>query len=412
MMRLLIFSMICIVYTSCGANHNAENHPVNSDVDFEKNDYEKITHSNNTLGFDMLQHVEPNESDNLFISPTSLYMAMLMIYNGADGETKNEIETVLNLEDISRDEANKANASLLSMLDKNTDHIQLDLAQSIWVNNDFTLQGDYQTVNKDYLHADVHSMDTSEEASVDKINEWVKTATHDKITDIIEPPLHKDTVALLLNAIYFNGDWTFPFDPEKTEDETFYLENGTQTNVKMMALHGDELAYMENNMFQAVSLPYGDGQMSMKIFLPKVDNGLTTFTKELTSDNWQRWQDEFTEQEGTVHLPKFEIDYETSLNQTMIDLGIQTAFTEDAEFPYMIQEDDPINISEIKQKTYINIDETGTEAAGATSAEMQTTSAPINEPFSITINKPFFITITDDDTDTILFMGAIKKPCE
>src|SRR5699024_9859616 len=253
--RLLMFSIIFLVCAGCGSEGNSGSELVNNDIDFERSDYKKITTANNLLGFNMLEQIEPDESGNIFISPTSLFMAILMAYNGADGVTKEEIESALRLEDIHLDEVNKANASLLAMLDKDTEHTQIQIGNSIWVSDAFNLQDSYININKDYLNADVHSIDISDKASADKINEWVQDATHDKIMNMVDPPLNQDMVALLLNAIYFNGDWTYPFDPDETTKQGFQTGDDSKTNVQMMKLHEDKLAYMENDTFQAVSLP-------------------------------------------------------------------------------------------------------------------------------------------------------------
>lgn len=410
MKRILVISTICLTFIGCGTKNSPETQSVNTDADFAKDDYEKITAANNDLGFHMLEHVD--DADNVLVSPTSLLMASSIMYNGADGKTKDEIAGALELEDIDQDEMNQANASLIEMLDKDTDDISMKLANSIWVSDDFRLKDAYKDVNKDYMDADVSTMDVADDASADKINDWVEEATNDKITDIVEAPLNQDTVAMLLNAVYFDGNWTYPFDPDDTTKESFHDRDGDTSDVNMMQLHEDELAYMENDTFQAVSLPYGDEEMSMNIFLPKDDNEVDDITDELTFDTWYEWMDEFKKEEGTLQLPRFEFDYETALNDTMQNLGIETAFTKDAEFPKMIQEDVPVQISKMKQKTYLKVDEKGTEAAGATSSEMETTSAPVDEPFSMTVDKPFFITITDDETEAILFMGTINNPEE
>lgn len=401
---------MCLVCTGCGTEDDPESRLVGNRVDFGAEDYKIMTTANNVLGFNLLDHVEPDESGNTFISPSSFFMAMLMVYNGADGVTKKEIGSALQLEGMDLDELNKANASLLDMLDKDTDHIQIQIANSIWVDDSFKLQDAYQKLNKDYLHADVNSIDVSDEASADKINGWVKDATDDTIANIIDPPLNKDMAALLLNGIYFKGDWTYPFNPDETEGHPFFPGSGKESEVEMMTLHEDDLAYMENDTFQAVSLPYGEGEMSMNIFLPKDDDGLKTFKKDITNDEWVEWMNEFREQEGTIQLPKFELEFETTLNDQVEKLGIKTALTKEADFSNMIKEDNPIKLSKIKQKTFLNVDETGTEAAGATSAEMETTSASIDEPFNMTVDKPFFMAITGDEMNIILFMGIINRP--
>ena len=400
----LLFASFLLVVTACGTGSKVLN-----DVMFEKDDYQKVVSANNELGFKLLGEVEGDENDNTFISPTSLLMALSMVYNGADGETKEEIAKTLQLEGIDVTDLNKANASLGSILKKDSDEIQVDIANSIWLNENFHFQDDFAQNNKDYFHAEITEIDLSDKDSAKQINDWVKASTSDKITEIVEAPLDDDLVTLLVNAIYFKGNWTNEFDKSHTEIRPFHLVDGTTKDVPLMTLY-KELAYMENEKFQAVTLPYGDEEMNMKVFLPKENTSLTQFKESLTSENWAAWDEEFLSQEGTILLPKFQIEYETLLKETLGKLGMHAAFMEDADFTKMIKEDRPVFISEVKQKTFIDVNEEGTEAAAVTSIDMKTTSMPIETPFEMEVNRPFFIAITDNETDTILFMGSIGNP--
>ena len=171
----------------------------------------------------------------------------------------------------------------------------------------------------------------------------------------------------------------------------------------------EELSYLETEKFQAVSLPYEDGKISMKVFAPKEGNSLAEFEKILTNENWDKWLSEFQLKEGTIILPKFQMDYEVLLNEPLQNLGMVTAFDERANFTKMIQESE-IMIDIIKQKTFIDVNEQGTEAAAVTSVEMVLEMASADEPFYMNVNRPFFITITDEETGTILFIGRIANP--
>jgi serine protease inhibitor len=306
-------------------------------------------------------------------------------------------------------ELNKANASLISILDRNSKNIQLNIANSIWLNKKFHFQTDFARNNRDYFQAKIQEIDINDGQSPKMINNWVKKSTKDKIEKIVDSPLDANLVPILINAIYFKGDWKDEFDKQQTEERTFYLADGTTKAVPLMTLT-KKLAYMENENFQTVSLPYGDGKISMKVFLPKENTNLVAFEKMLTNDNWKKWSSEFHEKEGTIMLPKFQLEYEVLLNEPLKRLGLTTAFDKGANFTKMIKENDPIWISKVKQKTFIDVNEEGTEAAGATSVEMKTESAIMDKPFHMEVNRPFFIVITDDDTGMILFMGAITNP--
>ena len=405
----LIFISLLIFTASCGLENQKGEVGISSHVDFGKNDYKKISSSNNQLGFELLSDVEANADGNIFISPTSLFMALSMIYNGADGVTKEEMAKVLHLDDMNVNELNKANASLISMLYSDSKQIQLNIANSIWLNKDFHFQTDFAQKTRDYFNANIQEIDLTDSKSQKMINDWVKKSTNNKIKEIIDSPLDPDLVTILINAIYFKGSWKDEFEKKYTEKRTFHLENGSTKEVPLMKLN-KKLPYMENERFQAVSLPYGDGEMSMKVFLPKENMSLEEFKNLLTDENWKEWLSQFHNEEGTILLPKFQMEYEVVLNETLKKLGMITAFEKEANFPKVIEENDPLRISLVKQKTFIDVNEEGTEAAAVTSIQMEKTSAPIDPPFYMEVNRPFFFTISDDRTNTILFMGAIANP--
>src|SRR5690625_4028808 len=409
----ILFSLGIFFAVTAGCGMNTEGDPssrkVADDVNFDIEDYKKIIPANNELGFNLLPEVEADHNGNTFISPASLFMAVSMIYNGADDVTKEEIAKTLNTKGISVNELNKANASLMAALKKETDDMQLHIANAIWLNEDFHFQKDFAQHNKDYFQAETEEIDISDDKSPVKINNWVSEMTNGKIKEIVDTPLNSDLVAMLINVFYFKGDWKSEFDKNETEVHPFHLEDDTTKDVALMKLTED-LAYLENEEFQAITLPYGEGEMSMKVFLPKENSSLKDFKETLTKQNWEVWNSEFRTQKGTILLPKFQIEYETLLNETLQHLGMKSAFDKDADFSQMIQEDNPVWISQVKQKTFIDVNEEGTEASAATSVEMETTSASIDEPFHMEVNRPFFIAIVDEETEAILFMGSINNP--
>lgn len=409
---LLLLAGLLVIATACGTVSNSGGVNNSKGVSFGDEEYKQIIAPNNALGFKLLPEIEADENGNTFISPTSLFMALSMLYNGADGMTKEEIAEVLEIEGLAVEALNGANASLLSMLQKESNHIQLDVANSIWINEKFHFQEAFAQNNENYFQAAIEEIELSDD-SVDMINNWVKNATHGKIKDIVEAPLNPDLVAFLINAIYFKGDWLYEFNEEETEDADFSLTDGTTKKVPLMALR-EELAYMENDAFQAVKLPYGDGEMNMQVFLPKEDSDLAAFQKTITAENWLAWQESFETREGTVYLPKFQLDYEIELNDVLLELGMTSAFDKTANLSKMIQEPNPILVSEVRQKTFLEVNEKGTEAAAATVIEVVEESASITEelPFHMEVNRPFFIMITDEETGMILFMGTIENPQE
>src|SRR5690625_3076015 len=405
---ILYIFIIAIAFVIGCEENNVEN-ASNEKKRGNEQDYINVIDPNNTLAFSLLDKVEPDENNNTFISPTSALMALLMAFNGAEGDTKEEMAEALSIHGLSVEEANKANLSLLNMLQTDSEAIQLSIANSMWLNNKYHFTDEFIQKTNDYFQAEVTEVDIEDDSSVEKINQWVSDSTHGKIEEIIEAPIHPDVVTFLINALYFNGMWTHEFDEAHTEELPFYTPDGEKV-VPLMVLE-EELEYLENDQFQAVKLPYGKGEMSMNVFLPQENVQLKEILEDLTLEDWERWQAEFKETDGMLMLPKLEMEYEVILNNALHQLGIEQAFDEQkAKFPNIIEEDDPLFIHEVKQKTFIEVNEEGTEAAAATSIEMRTTSATLDDTFYMQVNRPFLFTITDEETNAILFIGTILSP--
>ena len=256
---VILLITISLLTLGCGKETKQGNTTIAEDVQYGQTDYEKITKANNGLGFTWFAEAQPNNDGNIFISPTSLFMALSMVYNGADGITKEEIAKVLGIEEMEHSELNQANASLMNLLHKQSGTIQLHVANSIWLNENYHFQTDFAENNQDYYNAEIQEIDIFDAKSPKMINNWVKDHTNGKIDELVDSPLDPDLVTILINAIYFKGDWKYEFDENKTEDRPFYLADGTTKDTPLMSLH-EKLAYMENEDVQAVSLPYGENQ--------------------------------------------------------------------------------------------------------------------------------------------------------
>lgn len=407
MRKVAIITLITLfLLSSCNGKDELENL---NDMSFGDDDYKVLVSPNNHLAFKLLEHGELNDEDNIFISPTSLFIALSMVYNGADGEAEKELAQALQIERMDKQELNKANASLIAKLTEQSDEIELLFANSIWLNERFHFQEQFKKDNNHYFNADVNEVNIADPDTADLINMWISENTNEKIKEIVQPPLKDDLVTILINALYFSGDWKYEFDETLTKAYPFTNSNGESKDVLLMTLQ-EELPYIENDVFQAVSIPYYDDKMSMDIYLPRENVTLTDLKDEILSGRWENWNRQFETEEGTVLLPKFELEYEASLNKTLQDLGMSTVFTKDAEFPHMIVEDNPVWISKVRQKTYIDVHEKGTEAAAATSVELETLSLVDDTPFYMEVNRPFFFIIKDSETNLILFTGFIENP--
>lgn len=372
-------------------------------------DFESISSKNNQFGFELLMNLDGGEENNIFISPISAYIALSMLLSGADGKTKKEIEEILNVKNIDIEQFYETSKSILMHLQRDSDQIEVKIGNSLWINDFFQFQETFKRNAKDYFNGEIYEIDMRNKRSLTKINNWVADTTNGKIDQIIDGPLDESIIAYIINAVYFNGNWKYAFQKNQTKQATFHPADGSNLQAKFMQLK-EKLPYYETEKYQAVQLPYSDGEMSMNIFLPK-QGGLADIVNHLAASDWDVLIKKFRKKEGTVLLPKFELSYETSLLATLQKMGLKDAFDKSlADFSQMIVSDERIFISDMKQQTYIDVHEKGTEAAGVTSTEMKLTAAPADQPFYMDINQPFLIVIMDHETDVILFLGTISHP--
>lgn len=369
----------------------------------------KLVEANTRFGFKLFQEVIKQDTNkNVFVSPTSIAIALSMTYNGANGETQQAMANTLSLQGMSLQELNQGNNTLKTSLENADPAVQMSIANSLWSRQGISFKPDFLQQNKQFYGAKVEELDFAKPDSVKVINSWVKENTNGKIDSIIDQ-LKPDDVLFLINAIYFKGNWTKPFDKAQTTERPFNLANGSQKQQPMMSQSG-KYKYYENDLFQAVSLPYGKGRMSLYVFLPNKTTNLNSFGQQLKSENWQQWMNQFQMRQGSVQLPRFKFDYDISLNKALKSLGMKNAFSPKANFSNMTSAS--VAIDEVKHKTFVEVNEEGTEAAASTSVGMAPTSAqmPAEEPFNMVVDRPFFCAIRDNQTGTILFMGSIKDP--
>ena len=371
---------------------------------------DRLVSSSTSFGFnlfDRLAKQDPNK--NIFISPSSVAIALSMTYNGASGETQEAIAKALELQNIKIDEINDYNHNIQELLANGDTNVELNIANSLWARKDIALEQTFLNKVKEFYQAEISNLDFKDSNAANTINAWVKKNTKDKIDKIVDR-IEPDSMLFLINAVYFKGKWEAPFEKSLTKPQPFTLADGTKIQHPAMSRSG-EYRYYEAPTFQAISLPYGTGRFSMEIFLPKAKSNLLEFQKQLTAKNWQEWSTKFTRKEGLIQLPRFKVEYETSLKSALQNMGMAIAFDSDkADFRNLSTV--KAFIGEVKHKTFVEVNEEGTEAAAATSIEMKVTSASPSEetPFQMIVDRPFFFTISDRQTGTIIFMGAIQNP--
>jgi serpin B len=366
--------------------------------------------ANNEFGFNLFNQLRRQEADkNVFLSPLSVATALEMTYNGAAGETERAMARTLKLDGISLAEINQASAELMKSLSLADPKIELAVANSLWARQGVRFKEDFLARNRQFFGAEVASLDFASPQAVAKINGWVSANTKGKIAKIIDR-IDAQQVMFLINAVYFKGLWQRKFDKTLTKTEPFHLLGGGQKPMPMMSQSGS-YRYLRGEKFQALSLPYGKGGVSLYLFLPDRGLSLNDFLKSLSYQKWEQWMGSFRNTPGDVKIPRFKLDYERQLNDPLKALGMEVAFTAGrADFSGMRAERD-LFISEVKHKAIVEVNEEGTEAAAATSVGISVTSVrPTPQRFTFIADRPFLMAICDERTGTILFMGAVMEP--
>jgi serine protease inhibitor len=366
-----------------------------------------VVEANNDFGFRLFAALVPGPPDeNVFISPASIATALAMTYNGAAGETKTAMAEALGVAGVDLDDLNRANESLKDLLENIDAKVQLDIANSLWAREGIEFRDDFLQRNKRYYGAEVRALDFNSPGAVKTINKWVSHHTNGRIKGIIEriPPTF---VLYLINAIYFKGEWKDKFDKGDTRERDFHLADGSTARHPMMSRHGD-YPYYRGEGFAGVALPYGDGRAAMYILLPDEGVTLTELLGRLDAQSWEEWVGGFHEREGLVSIPRFTSEYGVELCDALEQLGMGIALTEAADFTGMHSEGG-LWIGEVMHKTYVDVNEEGTEAAAATSVGMER-AASMDEPFTFIADRPFFYAIRDNETEAILFMGVLLSP--
>jgi len=368
---------------------------------------------NQTFSLDMFQRmIENEESENVIISPLSIELALSMLSNGAADETLAGIEQTLAQQGVDRSIANMHFLNLMNDYN-NRSNIELSVANSIWVDEGFPVKPSFLEVNETFYDATVESLDLQAGGAADQINSWVSDKTENRIEEIIND-IPANAVMYLINAIYFKGQWFNMFDSVATAPAPFILGNGNEVQRDFM-MKSDPLATISTDQFDACSLPFKDSTFGMSFFIPKSGIALEDWISTITVEDWQTWNDRLqfvTENVAgsnvSVFIPKFTIEYEALLNPYLQAMGMEEAFTTGAaNFSNMTEM--PVEVSEVKHKTFFEIDESGAEAAAVTSIGVVLTGGlPVTR--EIRLDRPFMIVLHDYTTGNIMFVGKIGNP--
>ncbi len=408
-----VFSLVIIVLISFfGCDVTEPTEPIRALSSAET----KLVESDNSFGLKLFKEINAEMADsNVFISPLSISMALGMTYNGAAGSTEEAMRTTLEFGDLSMGEINESYKSLIELLRGIDTDVDFNIANSIWHRDDWTFEQDFFERCRDYFDARVSGLDFSQSvAAKDTMNNWVDKNTNGKIKDIVNYVDPVYDVMFLINAIYFNGTWTYQFNKEDTKDTLFYLPGGSTKECKMMEVRS-RFKYFEDSLLQAIDIPYGNSNYSMTVILPQEGQDIDLVIEELTKEKWDEWMNSFSEDTVNLFLPRLKLEYkiDSVLKEILKDMGMEIAFDgERADFTGMY-ELGGIWIGRVIHKTFLEVDEEGTEAAAATVVvivwEVSPGGGGKNFPV-MRVNRPYIFAIRENHSGTILFIGKIVDP--
>jgi serine protease inhibitor len=377
-----------------------------------------VAAADNAFGFRLLDAVQKSiPNGNVVLSPVSAALDLSMVLGGADGETRQEMLSALSLGGLTPAAINRANASLIKVIRTPAQSITLSVANSLWVDNRHaTLRPEYIKQTQAWYDAEITDLDFSNPTAATRINSWASKETQGRISKVIDR-IDPADLMLLLNAVYFKGQWAHKFDKAHTQLRDFTLAGGSVKQVSRMAQSG-RFEYFETPLLQAIRLAFGGGDLVMEVFLPAPSSSLDALEAELTAEHWKGWQKQYAPRPGTIELPRFELKSDYLLNEPLQALGMRRAFRPDAAQLTGMFSSAPgqrggerFSISYVRQSTYWKVDEEGSEAAAVTSIGVTASAVarPV-QPFRMIVDRPFFCAIEDRRSGALLFIGAIRDP--
>ena len=372
-----------------------------------------VVEANNQFGIDMLKALRETEEGNIFISPYSIFTALSMTYEGARGNTADEMADVLHLPDNDQERLGSF-AKVQNDINKGSDQYELATANAIWPMKGPEWYTEFLNTITSYYDGKVEELDyaSDPESCRKTINDWVENRTNDRIEDLI-PQGFIDTLTymVLTNAIYFKGEWIYDFNENDTKKATFHSPGGdVEVDMMGMKLEDDnKIPYYLGDGVQALELPYKGDELSMVLVLPN-SGTLDDLISDLDNALLEAIRNGLEPSNVKVKMPKLKLETKYELKDPLIDLGMPTAFIPgSADFSGMSAEGEGVYISAVIHQTFLEIDEKGTEAAAATAVILRNFSAEPSMP-EFTADRPFLFYIQQKDTGNILFMGTMKDP--
>ena len=343
---------------------------------------------------------------NVLVSPLSASMALGMALNGARGTTYGQMQATLGFENAPLDTINLGYHGLMAHLPAADSTVSTQLANSAWYRDGFAVEQSFLEAMRAFFRAEIAGLDFSNAAAADFINQWVSEKTGGRIEEIVESPIDSRTMLFLINAIYFKGPWKYAFDPQRTQDGPFHIADGRSESMPMMDLTA-EFPYVEDGNLQVVELPFGEGALAMTVLVPGAGSSIDAQLASMDVRRWQSLLDKLNARKVRVVLPRFRVEYDESLKPVLQALGTTDAFLPNvADFTGISSTSPPLYISEVKQKTFVEVAEEGAEGAGTTSVGIGVTSLPP----SVIANRPFVYLIRERESGAILFAGVLRRP--
>ena len=404
-----LISACCLsvgMLTSC-----SEDEPVTPNVKYNPGTIKLTTaqqaqvENSNEFAWKFFKEVSKGEQQDVFVSPLSVTYALGMLANGAVGDTQKEILEGLEFRSGKVDDINSLCHQLMiesPKLDKST---KVSIANAVVANKNKPLQPDFKNVVEKQYQALVTNQDFSSPATLSFINLWASELTHGMVPKLLDR-VHPDAVTYLLNALYFKGIWYRQFDKKRTQQESFTQADGKKLTVKMM--HQKERFFAaENENYQTVVLPYGNGSYEMVVLLPREGKDLSSLLQTMDAKKWKDNLKNTHSSEVDLKLPRFTSAYTRELNDVLKLLGMNTMFERGkADLTKMSKA--KAFVSMVLQKAKIEVDEEGSKAAAVTAVETLDAAAPPSRPIMFHANRPFMYAIVEHSTGTIFFMGTYQ----
>lgn len=399
--------LVLFLFVACNKNKPDPVEKTPYEMQFTEKSVEVIQGSN-SFGVELFKAVAQEEEDvNLMLSPLSASTALTLLLNGCDGETYTQIRDMLGFENLTNDQINEAYKSLVTQLLMADTEVDLALANAVWYRDNFNVYPTYLDNLETNFEAHIQGLDFSSPSALQTMNQWASDNTHGKIPKVLTE-ISPNAVMFLMNALYFKGMWSEKFKTEDTYNAPFTLKDGSVTSTPTM--HGMIPSKVFYGLdYSALEMYYGRKNFSLIIILPK--NGLNIFMEDLTPELWAEVSSGLSLQsmmgDVQVSLPKFSFEYEKRLNDQLMALGMTDAFDGSLADLSKIA-NASIFVSFVKQNTFVDVNEEGTEAAAVTTIGIEYTS--IGEELQFVVDKPFIFAIREQITNTLLFMGKVLEP--